>query len=565
MALQNKANEVLGYLGAIQTLCEKFPMNFRINYMEFPTSFDFMVDILKLLGVSNRELVQKVAEMVADDNEGGFLDILETIVKTVLKLNVSNMLSCDANPIIPDAYIGQPGNGSVENGFLQDFVNESFGIDQIHGGFDIDISLIDAMGYLRNSPLSPEGKHFYFDAENYKVNDLYQSTDFNVFLWYVINRGMVTPLGERKKLIWDNRYNYGLSQKDGDTKEKWFGDEIEDRKKIIDITYRDNGTSSSNKINIKINPTTYYKTRNIGKLALNKTIFEFNNDYLNSLKLFNSKVILTSIVDSLTNGLNLSVGYSINERIILAQVDKIIKEIEKSDSTEIEDCYFSFSNDDFNDMLEQSELKMMGVKMMNGEFQEPYSYNNDQLLNDLDSISNAATQQEKITAIENMFFNIAAIPATEGGIESTDAFTFGYDSSLLSAIIRAIVYPTVRVILSPKVILMLQINAKIMGKEIPSFIDFLYGIFRMLKNLIKQIIDLILQEILKWLISKLKILLELFASQLFLEVMSEYRALLETMMDCIFWFKTNKVLTAIDDVNYADITPLKESPNDIKC
>ena len=79
MALQNKAQEVLSYLGAIQTLTEKFPMSFKINYVDFPTSFDFMIDILKLLGVDNRELVQKIASLVADDEEGGFLDVLEII------------------------------------------------------------------------------------------------------------------------------------------------------------------------------------------------------------------------------------------------------------------------------------------------------------------------------------------------------------------------------------------------------------------------------------------------------------------------------------------------------
>ena len=226
MALQNKAQEVLSYLGAIQTLTEKFPMSFKINYVDFPTSFDFMIDILKLLGVDNRELVQKIASLVADDEEGGFLDVLEIIVKNVLKLNVSKLLSCEANPIIPDTMIGPPPE--------KNFDREPFGPNELFGGFDIDMGLIDVMGYLRHAPLSAEGKHYYNDTD-YKVNELYKSTDFNTFLWYVINKGMSVPKEERKKLIWDNRFLVGLSGENDEYKTKWFADEIDKRKKIIEL------------------------------------------------------------------------------------------------------------------------------------------------------------------------------------------------------------------------------------------------------------------------------------------------------------------------------------------
>lgn len=556
MALQNKAQEVLSYLGAVQTLTEKFPMNFKINYIEFPTSFDFMIDILKLLGVDNRELVQKVAELVADDSEGGFLNALEIIVKTVLKLNVSKLLSCEANPFIPDTMIGPPTN--------KDSNHEPFGPNELHGGFDVDVALLDVMGYLRHSPLSEEGKYLYNDSD-YKVNDLYKSTDFNTFLWYVINKGMSAPEKERKKLVWDNRFLVGLSGESDSYKEDWFNDTIDERKKIIDVVYRENGTTATNKINIKINPETYYQKRKLGNIFFNKTIFEFNNDYLNSLKLFDSKVILTSLVDVFTNSLNVSVGYSLNEQIIMAQVDKIIKKVVEGDDTEIEDCYFSFSNDEFNEMLEESEMKMMGLKMMNGEFQEPYAYDSKKLLESLDTISSAATLQEKTAAIENLFFDISATPAKEGGITSTDALTFGYDTGLLAALLRAIIYPIVRVIFSPKVMLMFQINAQVMGNTFPSLRDFIYGLFTILKNIIKQIKDLLLEEIYKWVIEKIKPLLQLFTTKVMLETLSEYRALLEIMLDCIFWFKRNPVLTAIDDVNYADIIPSKNSPDDNKC
>lgn len=562
--MANKAQEVLGFLGGVQTLCEKFPMNFKINYIEFPTSFDFIIDVLKMLGKDNMELVNKVAEKIADDKPGGFLNAIEVAVKTVLKLNLSKMLSCEANPFIPDTMIG-PSYGDDETGYVQLFGDEPYGLDHLHGGFDIDISTIDLMGYLKNAPLSKEGAHFYFDND-YRVNDLYKSTDFNVFLWYVINKGMNAPLSERKKLIWDNRVKEKLLGKSESEITQWFNDEDERRKKIIDVSYIDNGTTATNKLNIKINPETYYRTRRGKKNIFNKTIFEFNSDYLDSMKLLHRKPILANITDVFTGGsLTLSAGLSLDEQIIMAQVDKIIKNVVEADDTEIKDCYFSFSNDEFNAMLEDSELRMLGKKMMNGATQSTYSYDANDLIASLDSISSSANQQEVVTSIKNLFVDIAATGATDVSGTMGINPTLGYDASLLTLLIRTIIYPIVRVILSPKVILMFQVNGIVMGNSVPNPMDILNTFFVLIKNIIVMIKDLLLEMFLDFLISTIKPLLALFASKLFIEMLDDYRALLQTILDCIFWVKTNKLLTTIDDVNYADIETPKETPDDTKC
>ena len=77
--------------------------------------------------------------------------------------------------------------------------------------------------------------------------------------------------------------------------------------------------------------------------------------------------------------------------------------------------------------------------------------------------------------------------------------------------------------------------------------------------------DMLLEMFLDFLISTIKPLLALFASKLFIEMLDDYRALLQSILDCAFWFKTNKLLTTIDDVNYADIETPKENPDDTKC
>lgn len=575
----SQAQEVMGYLGAIQTLCEKFPMNFKLNYIEFPTSFDFIIDILKLLGVDNRELITKLADKLTDDKPGGFLDIMEESLKWVLRVNIGKLAGCDINPIIPDSLIA-PAQGDDEYGYFQIYEGENYGTNHARGGINLDLSLIDIMGYLKVSPLSENGKHFYFDVDGYGVNELYKSTDFNVFLWYVVNKGMSAPLKERQKLTWDNRVKYCRDRrKEQKTSEwlhipeNWFSinedSQITDpkkkiRKKVIDVVYIDNGTASANKLNIKISPEEYYRVRKWGKnqqidaFRMNKSIYEFNHDYLNSMKLLHKRPILTSIVNTFTGDMvsNISVNYSLTEKLVQAQVDKIIKNLVKLDSTEIEDCYFSFSNDDFNSMLEESEAKMLGKYINNGA---AYTFDADSLLNSLDTVSSAANKQEEIAAIENTFFDIQATPAKDGDIETSDSISFG--AGWIVEVIKSFIYPIIKVLLSPKVIVLFHVYSQVMGKPCVDIIDLLMSIISILKNLIKMVIDMVIKWLLDFLISKLKPILELFASILFIEMLNEYRALLQIMLDCLVWFKFNKVKTAIDDVNYADITKKEASEN----
>jgi hypothetical protein len=537
----------------------------QLNYIEFPTSFDFMINILKLLGVDDREFVRKIAEDMTDDRPGGVLNFIEEAMKWALRLNLVKMIGCDVNPIIPDGLIA-PAQGDDENGYRQIYVGENYGTNFPRGGMNIDMSLIDAMGYLKVSPLDENGKLFYFDTE-YKVNELYKSTDFNVFLWYVINKGMPAPLKEREKLAWDNRIKVlGISPQKSDITQ-WFDDSTEvgqKRKKIIDVVYVENGTKTIDRINIKINPENYYRCRKIfkkQKYKWNKSIYEFTHDYLNSMKLLHKRPILTSLLDTITGGSlkNISVKYSLNEEIIMAQVGKIIKNLTEAESTEIEDCYFSFSNDDFEEMLKESELNMLGKTMAGGV---TYEFDANKLLTSLDAVSSAASKEEEVTAVENTFYDISATPAKDGSINTSDSIGFG--SGWLMEIIKAFIYPIVKIFLSPKVLILFQIYSQIMGKATVDFIDLLKSIFSILKNIIKMLIDWVIKWLLNWVLKKLKPLLEMFAGKLFIEMLSEYRALLQIMLDCLIGFKINKVQATIDDVNYADIVP-EATPTENNC
>ena len=134
------------------------------------------------------------------------------------------------------------------------------------------------------------GAPAWVSVEDYNANTVWKSQDFNAFLWYIVNKSDKSQNTER---VWDNRYRAAI-----------YGDGNGKHKEIIRCTYIDDNYPQSDKIRVQLCGSNYYKTRKLGKKdgtkwALNKTIFEFNHEFLSSIKLYEPKVIVAEIVEYL--------------------------------------------------------------------------------------------------------------------------------------------------------------------------------------------------------------------------------------------------------------------------
>lgn len=594
MANVNSAKaKVVGSIGAIQTLVDNFAALFSIDsYKPGETSFTFMLNILQILGVSESDLIMWVAKLLSGKGSDGVLVSIEYAVKGILLANIRNILTCSMNPMIPDKlmYKYKDIYGNVVGG----------------EGIEIDLNAVDLYGVLSNCPTSDDGGVFYFDAkesiystdkknvDGYTPNQLWKSCDFNAYLWYVINKGSNVG-AESRKLYWDNRIKYIEKFKEKpELKEIFFnhnglsdtieygGDKIK-KKQIIICEYveRSESKTTPNILKVWLNDKRYYHTRKLKlgskkytvmSMDLNKTVFEFNYDYIFSLKLLETKTLVANIIHSVL-GLSTSVSatYSIQERVIAAKVQSIVRKIIQTDDTEVSDCYYTFDNDEYNKLLEES------IKKHNGT----YAYNNQNLqfdyssiIESINDIDKSATLQEQINNISNVFSQISAIPAQNGSIESRDKFSFGY--SIIMEIIEQTVTQIVMQILSPKVALLFQINQYIMGDIDPEsdvwncgWENFLKNFENVLVETIKQIKEIILQQLLAWVIEKLTPLLSLFVSKLLLETINDYVTLLRQLVNMcgLGWFSGSgsKNVLAIDNVNYADIVPTKIEPKNNDC
>ena len=245
------------------------------------------------------------------------------------------------------------------------------------------------------------------------------SLDFNAFLWYVINKS-------NGRVIWDNRLKR--------SKKSTQSLSDDDTRPIITIEYieRSSGLKNSdwsqgylqvpynNIIHVMLGDTTkkpslpgdlvpdnykknYYRKR---------TLIQFNYDYVSSIKLFDSKVVAAQLLDKLTNALSIDMSLTFNQQLIKYEVSEIVKSVVETDDSEVSDCFFTFSNEKYNSMLEKAELVHAGLFSINGEQNNSITINPEDILNSLNGISEAASLEEQKTIIEGALTEISKTLST---------------------------------------------------------------------------------------------------------------------------------------------------------
>jgi hypothetical protein len=547
--IKNATNNMFSTIGAVQTLVENFPMNLiSFGDLNFSTSFDVLTILFQMLGIDREEIIKLLTDALAPDatdenGGGGFISYAEDVVKTALEANIMGILNCSTNPIISNTLLDSYYTGD--------------GLEKSGEGITLNVAEVDFTGVLNKNPLAENDSKFYFDVEGYKANTLWKSKDFNAFLWYLINKSDKSQTEER---IWTKRNDSVI-----------WADDSSKTKEIIKCTYIDEEFPNTDKIKVQIcgsrdkKPANYFKTRkltkkdNIEEWALNKTIFEFNHDFLFSMKLYDSKVIIAEIVEYLFGEGNFTVnlGFSFNEKLIQGKIQEIIKKVIETNDLEVNDCFFSFSNDEYNEMLEKAERNRYNIHDNGNGLHEMDAQS---VLDQLNNISSSATLNENKGVISRTLNEITASPAQDAITEASLGVSYDWSFELM----RMLVYPFVRPLFTPKVIFLLMVNKKIMGSlddaktiDLNSIVeDLMNGLFVIIKDIILKLKDLLVDMFLSYVLKKLSPLLALFASRILLETLTMYKDLLSQIMDnckITLWnpFGTNSA--PIDDVNYADI------------
>lgn len=299
------------------------------------------------------------------------------------------------------------------------------------------------------------------------------------------------------------------------------------------------------------------------------TLLEFNVDYINSLQLFDEKVLAAQLITSLFGGIgslsftaNLGATASWKREYIRDTVSHMVEKAIAGEDFTVSDCFFTFSNDSYNSMLQAAELRQAGLYSKNGEENGNNTINIENILSGLNGIDEAASQTEQISIIEGAISS-AADKISEDTYSSKKGSQFGISISFIESLITNLCTQMVLAVLSPKVYLLILINLQIFGLttnfDLKSFIEnFL--------NLIRRIIQSIVNQFIEYLTERIRQYIEDLASKLVVKISFEqvemYSRLLKQILrhlKALLNMGGGKMGWAQDIIGLADI---KQSIND---
>lgn len=656
--MANVVSELLGRIGAIQTLIENFPMSIFENSRGkvYTSTIEFVVDVLRQLGISEREILDelillifnvpnaveiyngvgnftyrlinkptdeqiaeaivsaykeiatiddpmyiavevgidgsgntmyeyysKQAPMISDELNSDFLKKLEESIKTVINGMLVGLLSCSIDPRIPARYLDTPINKANKTGLV------------------IPKDLIDPFDLLSISPTNEIGRNFYnVDYDMYST-ELYKSYDLNAFLWYVANRSSRMPQVEENKMVWDSRIfskecGYSIRQ-NAEEWNAWYNskknDEIEndgifylkDNRDLYEEAYEDGVTEATpvypilqfdkGGIDMTRGYVAYFPVQTYYNPALDRTknIYQFNADYLSGIRILSPRIIICNMLDELLNS-NLSLGLHLNispkMQMIEAKLNSYIDKILEVDDTTITDCYYSFSNEDYEEMLRNNELKRYGAVSVGSETSPAMKIDPNYGLDAINEINSQATSNEKISTISKTVYEISTIPSQDPSVAANTNGGLLSNSEWLNNIVMALVRPIIRAIVSPQIMALFVIDFQVLGlinledKIMEDELEDL--LFKRLMSVFVSIVRLIKDKIVEFLMElfykNLEPLIISFYAIILLEQLNDWIKLLEEAIKCLpsFDFTRNRVFGQIDDVTYADITPTQDTP-----
>lgn len=288
-----------------------------------------------------------------------------------------------------------------------------------------------------------------------------------------------------------------------------------------------------------------------------RPLMEFNKDFIMSCQLYDRKVVTAQLIDAITKCFSLDFELSIEETVMKAQIREMVRRVIETDDAIVNDCFFAFTNDQYDAMLNESELLRMGIRPFDNDRMRN-SVNPTDILDKLNSISDDASQEEVHSVIKGCIMD--AVSSTDP--HEMDGYEYNPNLNIIENLIQTLTEIIVMVVVSPKVYIILMMNLMIMGNK-PEFN--LQKFIEMFKQLILALVRSIRDQILQYFYDELmKIVSELlknYGTRLSLEQYQYHIALLRHCLDCLK-LHGSEYDWVQDEVNYADIEEAAKQINE---
>ena len=465
MAVKDKKKEVMGKVSALNKLTDKGNNrvdgvkskvngnkeainNKKTNVMEFITN-------LSLAITSFEDLKKEFTDLIANK-----LPKTESIIKSELKKQLKEIVSCNVNPSIP-------------NWLKTD-------------GIDLRVNHLDFYHMFKSSPDSVGGSMVYNDATN-KLN----STDLNTFLYNVIDNNKSSTSINSVSFPW------GVSTVN---------------KLLLDVKFYPNGIMNSaagltpitttNIFNFKVNPASH-----------SMKLTEFNEALIDSINIFGksgSDKVINKLMQDMFGTLNKVIP---KPKLQLIEEEKMRKSLECiiNAENEIDDSFFTFSNDDLVLIDREANNKKKGIRVLECCKQNILSLTPDDLLAAQTDIQNSVSnpppgftvETAKISSVSRTLDNLStkAMGASVDPIDLTNLKV-----NFILDMIKNYATSLVSFVLSPKLVTVFAINHQLIygqGTTYKDGIDLMEKNKKILKEIAKTILGIVIKLLLTLIIRKL--------------------------------------------------------------
>ena len=298
------------------------------------------------------------------------------------------------------------------------------------------------------------------------------------------------------------------------------------------------------------------------------TIYEFNFDYVMGMRLFEPKTVAYRIFNTLMEFRMNGPSLKPNETFETQTISKIIERLMFEDE-EVKDCFFSFSNDKYAELLEESELKRSQQYPFASGAQS-FEVDKQTLLDAFENFDASATLEEQVSVIEGLIDELK--PSNETTASTTNnSGTVSYDISkdFIMESVKILGLALLETVISPKMLLLFAVNKGIMGRSntegYPDIQTLLTSLSTLVTAMIAEIMEVIIKELLGLVMKYVKPILAKYSTMVITEQLTFYRELIKKIIDaCSFSFGSgNRLLdTSLDIVQYADITETERPQTD---
>ena len=330
-------------------------------------------------------------------------------------------------------------------------------------GIQYTVNKVDFTDLMRVNPTSDAGKLLYNDLQPNLIN----SSDFNTFLYQTIqNDGIVEAWPQSGKSILTFQFN------------------------SVDVTR----VNPNNTITVKAHQN-----------YVNKSLTDLNNNFIDSISLFNTQNLVTNIIDMVFGTLSSFLNKGLSQLETQAQVNTVIGKISNSASNDIiSDKYFNFSSVENIANQANAQNRKLGQRPIttSGTLSTSIPFSSLQDLNT--SVGSATSQGDKRIALSN---SLNSIGNQLSSVSNNNADNQTIQTNFIQDLIDNLIKAVVNSILSPKVVTIFMVNFKIIYGPTATFtdpIDFLKKNKNLVQNLTKEIGGIILKILLSVALKEIK-------------------------------------------------------------